>query len=97
MKLKKVFGALAVLLALTVVGCNSNSAPASGSKTSGNKGGNTQTTSTLPSISITAAGSKTSITLGETVQLNSSVEGVTWESSAVAVATVDGNTFAQEL
>lgn len=85
MKLKKVFGALAVLLALTVVGCNN--APAN-SASSGKKGGATST-SALPSISITAAGSKTSISLGETVQLNSSVEGVTWESSAVAVATVD--------
>ncbi len=86
MKLKKVFGALAVLLALTVVGCNNAPAGSASSK----KGGATST-SALPSISITAAGSKTSITLGETVQLNSSVEGVTWESSAVAVATVDQN------
>ena len=79
MKLKKVFGALAVLLALTVVGCNNAPASSASSK----KGGATST-SALPSISITAAGSKTSISLGETVQLNSSVEGVTWESSAVA-------------
>ena len=86
MKLKKVFGALAVLLALTVVGCNNAPASSASSK----KGGATST-SALPSISITAAGSKTSIALGETVQLNSSVEGVTWESSAVAVATVDQN------
>ena len=86
MKLKKAFGALAVLLALTVVGCNSNNA-ASDSKTSGNKG-NTQTTSALPSITVTAAGSKTSLLPGETVQLTPSVEGVTWESSNTAVATV---------
>ena len=91
MKLKKVFGALALLLALTVVGCNSNSAPASGSKASGSKGGNTQTTSSLPSITVTAAGSKSSIIIGETLQLTSSVEGVTWESSAAAVASVDSS------
>lgn len=85
MKLKKVFGALAVLLALTVVGCNSNS----GSNASGSKGGNTQSTSALPSIKVTAAGSKTTLEVDETVQLSADIEGVTWESSAVAVATVN--------
>ena len=89
MKIKKVFGALALLLALTVVGCNSNSASAaSGSKSSSKAG---QTTSALPSITVTAAGSKSSIIIGETLQLTSSVEGVTWESSAAAVASVNSS------
>ena len=81
MKFKKVFGVLAVLLALTVTACNNT--PAS----SGSKGG--QTTSALPAISITAAEGKKSLLVGETVLLTASVEGVTWESANANVASVD--------
>ena len=88
MKIKKVFSALAILLALTVVGCNSNSV-ANGSKTSSKAG--QQTTSALPSINVTAAGSKTTLNTGESVQLASSVDGVTWESGNTKAATVDAN------
>ena len=83
MKIKKAFGALAVLLALSVVGCGKSGGDKSGSKPK------TQTTSALPSISITSADNKKSIELGETLQLTPSVEGVAWESSNTAVATVD--------
>ena len=85
MKIKKALGTLAVLLALTVTGCGKSTETKS---TSGSKP-KTQSTSALPSISITAAGSKSSIEIGETLQLTPSVEGVTWESSNAAVATVD--------
>ena len=85
MKIKKVFGAVALLLALTVVGCNNNT-PANSA--SSKKGGTVSSSSALPSIAVSAAESKTSLLPGETVQLSSSVEGVTWESSAAAVATV---------
>ena len=81
MKLKKVFGVLAVLLALTVTACNNTPAG------SGSKGG--QTTSALPSITVTAAEGKKSLLVGETVLLTASVEGVTWQSANAQVATVD--------
>ena len=80
MKIKKVFGVIAVLLALTVVGCN---------KTPDNGGSASQNSSAQPSISITAAGNKTSIEINTTLQLTSSVEGVAWESANTGVATID--------
>ena len=84
MKLKKVFGALAVLLALTVVGCNNAPANSASSK----KGGAVSSSSALPSIKVTAAGNKTTLEIDETVQLSADIEGITWESSATGVATV---------
>ena len=89
MKFKKCLGALAILLALTTVACNgggnSSAAPSNGSKSNSQ-----QSTSVLPSINVTAADNKKTLEVDETVKLTASVEGVTWESSAPAVATVDG-------
>lgn len=88
MKFKKVLSALTVMLALTAVACNgggnqsgSGAAPKSNSQ---------QSTSALPAIKVTAADNKKTLEVGETVKLTSDVEGVTWESAATAVATVDG-------
>ena len=88
MKFKKCLGALAVLLALTTVACNGGGNPSA----SGNKptSSTQQSTSVLPSINVTAADNKKTLEVDETVKLTASVEGVTWESSAPAVATVDG-------
>ena len=89
MKFKKCLGALAILLALTTVACNgggnSSAAPSNGSKSNSQ-----QSTSVLPSINVTAADNKKTLEVDETVKLTANVEGVTWESSAPAVATVDG-------
>ena len=88
MKFKKCLGALAILLALTTVACNGGGNPSA----SGNKPTSSaqQSTSVLPSINVTAADNKKTLEVDETVKLTASVEGVTWESSAPAVATVDG-------
>lgn len=87
MKFKKCLGALAILLALTTVACNGGGQPSE----SGNKPTSSaqQSTSALPAIKVTAADNKKTLEVDETVQLTADVEGVTWESSAVAVATVD--------
>lgn len=87
MKFKKCLGALAVLLALTTVACNGGGNPSA----SGNKPTSSaqQSTSALPAIKVTAADDKKTLEVDETVQLTSDVEGVTWETSAAAVATVD--------
>jgi hypothetical protein len=87
MKFKKCLGALAVLLALTTVACNGGGQPSE----SGNKptSSTQQSTSALPAIKVTAADNKKTLEVDETVQLTADVEGVTWESSAAAVATVD--------
>ena len=88
MKMKKGLGALAILLALTAVACNSTPA-ASGSNTP--KSSNTPvSTSTLPAIKVTAADNKKTLEVNETVQLTADPADVTWETSAAAVATVDG-------
>ena len=87
MKMKKGLGALAILLALTAVACNSTPA-ASGSNTP--KSSNTPvSTSTLPAIKVTAADNKKTLEVNETVQLTADPADVTWETSAAAVATVD--------
>ena len=87
MKFKKCLGALAILLALTTVACNGGGQPSA----SGNKPTSSaqQSTSALPAIKVTAADDKKTLEVDETVQLTSDVEGVTWETSAAAVATVD--------
>ena len=87
MKFKKCLGALAILLALTTVACNGGGNPSA----SGNKPTSSaqQSTSALPAIKVTAADNKKTLEVDETVQLTSDVEGVTWETSAAAVATVD--------
>ena len=87
MKFKKCLGALAILLALTTVACNGGGQPSA----SGNKPTSSaqQSTSALPAIKVTAADNKKTLEVDETVQLTSDVEGVTWETSAAAVATVD--------
>ena len=87
MKMKKGLGALAILLALTAVACNSTPA-ASGSNTP--KSSNIPvSTSTLPAIKVTAADNKKTLEVNETVQLTADPADVTWETSAAAVATVD--------
>ena len=86
MKIKKGLGALAILLALTAVACNG--APASSGD--GQKSSNhISSTSALPAIKVTAADNKKTLEVDETVKLTADVEGVTWESSNTAVATVD--------
>ena len=85
MKFKKCLSAVALLLALTVVGCNNNTPAGS----SGSAKPSTQSSAALPSIKVTAADNKKTLEVDETVQLTSDVEGVTWETSAAAVATVD--------
>ena len=86
MKIKKGLGALAILLALTAVACNG--APASSGN--GQKSSNQiSSTSALPAIKVTAADNKKTLEVDETVKLTADVEGVTWESSNTAVATVD--------
>lgn len=83
MKFKKGLGALAILLALTTVACNGGGQPSKPTSSA------QQSTSALPAIKVTAADDKKTLEVDETVQLTSDVEGVTWESSAAAVATVD--------
>ena len=83
MKMKKGLGALAILLALTTVACNGGGQPSKPTSSA------QQSTSALPAIKVTAADDKKTLEVDETVQLTSDVEGVTWESSAAAVATVD--------
>ena len=84
MKMKKAFGALALLLALTTVACGGNSGNSSGKKKS--------SSSALPTIKVTAAENKTSLATGESVQLSADIEGVTWESTDATVASVDPTT-----
>lgn len=89
MKMKKGLGALAILLALTAVACNSTPA-ASGSNNNPSTSKNPiSTTSALPSIKVTAADNKKTLEVNETVQLTADPADVTWETSAAAVATVD--------
>lgn len=54
-----------------------------------NGGGGNQSSVRLEKINITAADSKTNLILGQTVQLTASVEGVTWASEDITVATVN--------
>ena len=88
MKMKKGLGALAILLALTVVACNST--PAASASNAPKSSNTPVSTSTLPAIKVTAADNKKTLEVNETVKLTADVEGVTWETSAAAVATVDG-------
>ena len=85
MKMKKGLGALAVLLALTMVACNGGGNPSDAPKSNSQ-----QSTSAIPAIKVTAADNKKSVEIGGTIQLSADVEGVTWASAAEAVATVDG-------
>ena len=87
MNFKKGLGALAIFLALTAVACNG--APASSGNTPNSSKNPASSSSALPAIKVTAADNKKTLEVDETVQLTADVEGVTWESSAVAVATVD--------
>lgn len=82
MKFKRIISAIAVLLALTTVGCGT------GTNNNGNKSGSQ--TSALPTIKITVADNKKTLEIDDTVQLTADIAGVTWESSSAAVATVSG-------
>ena len=86
MKIKKGLGALAILLALTAVACNGAPASSGNGQKSSNQ---VSSTSALPAIKVTAADNKKTLEVDETVKLTADVEGVTWESSNTAVATVD--------
>ena len=86
MKIKKGLGALAILLALTAVACNGAPASSGDGQKSSNQ---VSSTSALPAIKVTAADNKKTLEVDETVKLTADVEGVTWESSNTAVATVD--------
>ena len=86
MKMKKGLGALVILLALTAVACNSTPASSGNGQKSSNQ---VSSTSALPAIKVTAADNKKTLEVDETVKLTADVEGVTWESSNAAVATVD--------
>ncbi len=86
MKMKKGLGALVILLALTAVACNSTPASSGNGQKSSNQ---VSSTSALPAIKVTAADNKKTLEVDETVKLTADVEGVTWESSNTAVATVD--------
>lgn len=74
---------MAVLLfGMGLAACNNNA----------QKSGNTPTSSVAPqkeTIKITAAGDKKEVEIEQTLQLTASVEGVTWASSDVKIATVD--------
>ena len=87
MKIKKVFGALAILLALTAVACGGNAG--SGKNSGGASKPSASQSSALPSIKVTAEGNKTTLDIDETVKLTADIEGVTWESSAATIATVN--------
>ena len=87
MKMKKGLGALAILLALTVVACNST--PAASASNAPKSSNTPASTSTLPAIKVTAADNKKTLEVNETVQLTADPADVTWETSAAAVATVD--------
>ena len=85
--MKKGLGILAVLLALAVTACNNTPKSSEGSKSQ-------PASSSVPAqqkITITAAENKKTLIVGETVQLSADVEGVKWESSDAAVATVADN------
>ena len=94
MKMKKGLGVLAILLALTLAGCN---APAKEPSEGGEEQQSQEqqpsstpakTSSQQPKITVTAAGGKKSLEIGETVQLSSDVEGVAWSTSNADAATV---------
>ena len=71
---------------VTSVGAGSATITAS---KSGYRDGNVSITVNLPSITVSAQNNKTSLLKDETVQLTASEQGVTWASSAEAVATVN--------
>ena len=94
MKIKKICGAFALLLALTTVACgggNNGSSAAAGTSKAAGASSAPAATSQQPSITVTAAEGKTEVYGGDTLQLTPSVTGVTWESSDTNVATVDAN------
>lgn len=90
MKMKKGLGIFAVLLALTVVACNSEPSNGDGNEQPASSEAAESTSQKQQKINITADGSKT-IGVGDTVQLTADVDGVTWSSSNEDVATVSDN------
>jgi len=86
MKMKKVFSACALLLALTVVACSGGSKEPAKSSSSNAPA---STTSQQQKIKITAADNKKEIEIAGTVNLTADVEGVTWETSDAKIATVN--------
>ena len=89
MKFKKGLSALGLLLALTTVACGGTGSSAAEGSATGSSQPAVSSSSALPSIKVTAADNKKTLEVEETVQLSADVEGITWESSNTAVATVD--------
>ena len=89
MKFKKGLSALGLLLALTTVACGGTGSSAAEGSAKGSSQPAISSSSALPSIKVTAADNKKTLEVEETVQLSADVEGITWESSNTAVATVD--------
>ena len=79
------FVTVGLLLGMGLTACN-KTANSEGNKSTASQ--SSQVTPQKEKIVVTAAGDKKSLAINETVQLTASVEGVTWESSDAAVATV---------
>ena len=77
--------AIGLLLSMGLTACNQPANNSQGNQSTTSQ----QSTSQKEKITITAAGDKKSLAINETVQLTASVDGVTWESSDTAVATVN--------
>ena len=88
MKMKKGLGIFAVLLALTVVACNSKPSNGDGNGQQASSESAEPTSQKQQKISVTTDDSKT-LEIGDMIQLNADVSGVTWSSSDKNVADVD--------
>lgn len=86
MKKTKIFVPLlaaGLVLGMGLAACNNTPANSGGDQSQ------TPSSSVQQKITVTAAEGKKTLIIGETVQLSADVEGVTWESGDVKVATVD--------
>lgn len=86
MKKTKIFVPLlaaGLVLGMGLAACNNTPANSGGDQSQ------TPSSSVQQKITVTAAEGKRTLIIGETVQLSADVEGVTWESGDVKVATVD--------
>ena len=88
MKMKRGLGIFAVLLALTVVACNSKPSNGDGNEQPASSEAAESTSQKQQKINITVDGSKT-IEVGDMIQLTADVSGVSWTSSDDKVADVD--------
>ena len=88
MKMKKGLGIFAVLLALTVVACNSTPSNANNNEEPASSELANETSKKQQKINVTTEDSKT-LEVGDMIQLTADVSGVTWSSSDENVAEVD--------